>query len=63
MAGLNAAVVGLLASALYDPAFVGAVRSAPDFAVATAGFVALIAWKAPPLAVVALCALAGIALG
>jgi chromate transporter len=62
MAGLNAAIVGLLASALYDPVFVGAVRSTPDFAAAAAGFVALVAWKAPPLAVVVFCALAGMAL-
>jgi chromate transporter len=59
MAGVNAAVVGLLASALYDPVWTGAVRGSSDFAIAAAGFVALIVWRAPPLIVVA--AIAGAA--
>jgi chromate transporter len=63
MAGVNAAVVGLLASALYDPVWTGAVRSPADFAVAAAGFAALVVWRAPPLAIVALTAAAGVALG
>jgi len=63
MAGVNAAVVGLLASALYDPVWTGAVRGPSDFAIAAAGFVALIVWRAPPLIVVILTAAAGIALG
>ena len=63
MAGVNAAVVGLLASALYDPVWTGAVRSRADFAVAAAGFAALVVWRAPPLAVVALTAVAGVVLG
>jgi chromate transporter len=52
MAGVNAAVVGLLASALYDPVWTSAVRGRSDFAVAAAAFVALIVWRAPPLLVV-----------
>jgi chromate transporter len=52
MAGVNAAVVGLLASALYDPVWTSAVRGRTDFAVAAAAFVALTAWRAPPLLVV-----------
>jgi len=52
MAGVNAAVVGLLTSALYDPVWTSAVRGAPDFAAAAAGFVALVVWRAPPLLVV-----------
>jgi len=63
MAGVNAAVVGLLASALYDPVWTGAVRGPTDFAIAAAGFVALIVWRAPPLLVVILTAAVGIALG
>src|SRR5271166_1668425 len=62
MAGVNAAVVGLLASALYDPVWTGAVRSPADFAIAAADFAALTVWKAPPLAVVVLTAAAGVAL-
>jgi chromate transporter len=63
MAGVNAAVVGLLASALYDPLWTGAVRGPNDFAIAAAGFVALIVWRAPPLIVVAATAAVGTGLG
>lgn len=62
MAGVNAAVVGLLASALYSPVWTSAVRGLPDFAVAAAGFVGLIVWRAPPLLVVVATAAAAIAL-
>jgi len=62
MAGINAAVVGLLAAALYNPAFVSAVLSPRDFAVAAAAFALLVAWRAPPLLVAALAAAAGVAL-
>jgi chromate transporter len=60
MRGINAAVVGLLGAALYDPLWVSSVRSAGDFAVALAGFVLLTAWRMPPLIVVILGALAGV---
>lgn len=59
MRGINAAVVGLLGAALYDPVWVSAVRSRADFALALAGFVLLNAWRAPPLLVVFLSAAAG----
>ncbi len=58
-AGVNAAVVGLLATALYSPVWTSAVHAPIDFAIAAAGFVLLVRWKTPPLAVVTLCALAG----
>ena len=60
LAGVNASVVGLLATALYSPVWTGAVLSELDFAVAATGFFLLARWKIPPLAVVVLCALAGI---
>jgi chromate transporter len=63
MAGVNAAVVGLLASALYNPVWTSAVRGPADFAIAAAGFVALIVWRASPLLVVVLTTAAGVALG
>ncbi len=63
MAGVNAAVVGLLASALYDPVWTSAVMRPADFAVAATGFAALVVWRAPPLVVVALTAAAGVILG
>jgi chromate transporter len=62
MAGANAAVVGVLAAALRDPLFATAVQGAADFALAAACFVALAAWRAPPLAVVALAVAGGIGL-
>jgi chromate transporter len=62
MAGVNAAVVGLLGSALYNPVWVSAVKGPTDFAIAAAGFAALIVWRAPPLLVVLLTAAAGAAL-
>jgi chromate transporter len=61
LAGVNAAVVGLLATALYSPVWTSAVLSELDFAIAAIGFFLLTRWKIPPLAVVVLCALAGIA--
>jgi chromate transporter len=62
MRGINAAVVGLLASALYNPVWVSAVREPADFVVAAVGFVLLIIWRAPPLLVVLLSAAAGVAM-
>lgn len=59
MRGTNAAVVGLLGAALYNPVWTSAVQNPVDFAIAVTGFVLLIAWRAPPLLVVALSALAG----
>jgi chromate transporter len=61
LSGVNAAVVGLLATALYSPVWTSAVLSNVDFAIAAISFLFLTRWKAPPLAVVVVCALAGIA--
>ncbi|MBS0559066.1 MAG: chromate efflux transporter [Proteobacteria bacterium] len=63
MRGTSAAVVGLLAAALYDPVWTSAVKTPVDLAIAATGFVLLVAWRAPPLLVVALSAAAGSALG
>ncbi len=60
LAGINAAVVGLLAAALYDPVFVEGITNAQTMALAVAAFVALHVWKAPPLAVVAGAAAVGV---
>ncbi|TCO71944.1 chromate efflux transporter [Rhodovulum euryhalinum] len=59
MRGANAAVVGILGAALYSPVFTGAVGDMRDFALALACFVALMAWKAPPWAVVLMAAAGG----
>lgn len=58
--GANAAVVGLLGAALYDPVWTSAVRTPHDFALALAGFVALVVWKVAPWAVVALTAITAV---
>ncbi|MDM7947492.1 MAG: chromate efflux transporter [Oceanibaculum nanhaiense] len=60
--GVNAAVVGLLLAALYDPVFTTAVAGPPDLAAALVCFAALQFWKAPPWAVVVLAGLVGAAL-
>jgi chromate transporter len=57
--GVNAAVVGILLAALYDPIWTTAVRTPADFAIAVAAFTGLVVWKAPVVAVVAATAAAG----
>ena len=59
MRGANAAVVGLLGAALYSPVWTSAVLSRADFAVALAGFLMLVVWKAPPWLAVLSLAIAG----
>ena len=61
MAGINAAVVGLLLAALYDPVWTGAIHAPRDFALAAAAYGALAWAKLPPWLVVILCGLAGAA--
>jgi chromate transporter len=62
MRGINAAVVGLLGAALYNPVWTTSVGTPADFAIALVGFVLLVAWRAPPLLVVIVSALGGIVL-
>jgi chromate transporter len=62
MRGVNAAVVGLLGAALYDPVWTSSVKAPGDLAIALVGFVLLVAWRARPLVVVLVSACAGIAL-
>lgn len=50
--GVNAAVVGLLLAALYSHAWVDAILSPKDFALALVALTALMAWKLPPWLVV-----------
>ncbi|MDE2463932.1 MAG: chromate efflux transporter [Alphaproteobacteria bacterium] len=60
MRGVNAAVVGLLGAAFYNPVWTGAVHAPADMAVALIGFVLLVVWRAPPVVVVGIGALAGV---
>jgi chromate transporter len=62
MRGVNAAVVGLLGAALYNPVWTSSVKTPGDFGIALVGFVLLTVWRAPPLVVVIISALGGIAL-
>jgi chromate transporter len=62
MCGVNAAVVGLLGAALYNPVWTSSVQVPGDFAVALVGFVLLMAWRAPPLVVVVVSAIGGVLL-
>lgn len=62
MRGINAAVVGLLGAALYSPLWTSWVRTPGDFGIVLVGFVLLTVWRAPPLVVVIISALGGIAL-
>ena len=61
MRGVNAAVVGLLGAALYNPVWTSSVRSPGDFAIALVGFVLLTVWRAPPIIVVLIGALGAVA--
>ena len=58
-AGINAAVVGVLLAALYRPVLTTAVDGAADAILAVAALLALLVLRAPPVAIVAGCALAG----
>ncbi|MDP5228669.1 MULTISPECIES: chromate efflux transporter [Arthrobacter] len=52
MRGANAAVVGILAAALYSPVFTSAVTGPGPFCLALACFALLVSWKLPPWIVV-----------
>jgi chromate transporter len=62
MRGANAAVVGVLGAALYNPVWTSAVLTSADFALALSGFLLLVVWKAPPWIVVVLMAASAILL-
>jgi chromate transporter len=62
VAGVGAAVVGLLAAALYDPIWTTTVTSRGDFAIAVLGFALLALWRTPPLAVALISAGCSVAL-
>jgi chromate transporter len=57
--GINAAVVGILLAALYDPVWTSAIEVPLDFALGVVAFGLLVFWKLPPWLVVLLSALGG----
>jgi chromate transporter len=52
LTGINAAVVGILAAALYNPVWTTAVRGPIDIVIALAGLLLLVRWRVPPIVVV-----------
>ncbi len=61
IAGVNAAVVGLLGAALYDPIFVSGVRGPIDAAIGIVALMLLVAWRLSPLLVVVWCVTSSVA--
>jgi len=59
--GVNAAVVGVLLGAFYDPVWTKGIGGPADFALALVAFVLLVIWKAPSWLVVLASALGGAA--
>jgi chromate transporter len=57
--GINAAVVGLLLAALYDPVWSSAITGPADFGLALVAFGLLMFWRLPPWLVVAISAVGG----
>ncbi|WP_163576654.1 chromate efflux transporter [Halomonas faecis] len=60
MRGANAAVVGILGAALYQPVWTSAILGPREFALALTGFLLLSVWKLPAWAVVILLAGGGV---
>ncbi|MPZ56785.1 MAG: chromate efflux transporter [Rhizobiales bacterium] len=60
--GVNAAVVGLLLAALYNPVWTAGIIGPADFALAAAAFLLLFMWQVPPWLVVVLSAIGGAAI-
>ena len=61
IAGVNAAVVGVLAAALYDPIFTSGIGSVIDIAIALVALAMLRVWRLSPLAVVVCCLVSSVA--
>ncbi len=60
IAGVNAAVVGLLGAALYDPIITTGIKGSVDLAIALVAFGLLVVWRVSPLVVVLWCVLASV---
>lgn len=60
--GINAAVVGILAAALYDPVFTQGITSPATLALAVGVFIAQVKWKLPAWAAVIAAGLLGFAI-
>src|SRR5690606_32655324 len=60
--GVNAAVVGILLAALYDPVFTSAIKGPAEFAIAVIAFAMLVYFKLAPWIVVLITAVLGAAM-
>jgi chromate transporter len=60
LAGINAAVVGVLGAALYNPIWLSAIGNGRDVAIALSAFLLLERWRVPPLAIVIFCVVAAL---
>lgn len=63
LAGVNAAVVGVLLAALYDPVWTGTVHGPADFVLVVAALTMLMIWKWPPWLVAIAAAILGAGFG
>ncbi len=59
LSGINAAVVGILLAALYQPVWTSAVQHAADFVLALLALMALMVWRISPWLVVIGCGVGG----
>ncbi|MBB5694130.1 chromate efflux transporter [Muricoccus pecuniae] len=59
--GVNAAVVGILAAALFQPIWTSTIRTPLDFSIALLAFASLVLWRVPAWLVVVATGIAGIA--
>jgi chromate transporter len=55
LAGVNAAVVGVLSAALYNPIWTSAILGARGLAIAFVAFMLLERWRVPPILIVVFC--------
>ena len=62
LAGVNAAVVGVLGAELYNPIWTSAILGARDLAIALIAFMLLERWRAPPILIVVFCVGAAVTL-
>lgn len=60
LSGVNAAVVGLLLAAFYNPVWINAIHTAADLLLALAALAGLMWVRLPPWLVIPLCGLAGL---
>ena len=57
--GINAAVVGILLAALFQPVWQTAIHGGTEFSLAITAFLLLVCWRQPAWRVVLFCALVG----